>query len=405
MGLAFGARVLVTGPLAPFVEGFQAHLAERGYSLSGGEAQMRRLAHLSRWLQGEGLTPASLTPPTVARFLQARRAAGYVTALTPLGIGQVLAYLDGLGELPEKEVAVLTEKAQLLEGFRRYQLEERGLTARSVALYERVVQLFLTERSEPLREDLARLSGADISTFVLQQSGRRGVASAKTVACALRAVLRFLHVEGWTPHGLVEAVPAVAGRRENLPRALDPNQVARLLASCNRDTEVGIRDFAILTMLARLGLRSAEVAGLKLGDIDWRGGEIVIRGKGSRLDRLPLPADVGEAVVDYLRRGRPTCPCSHLFLRSCAPRAGLSRTAATSMVRAACERAGLPAVGAHRLRHGVATELLRLGAPLPEIGQLLRHQSLQTTAIYARVDRARLSGLALPWPWPGAERA
>jgi integrase/recombinase XerD len=194
-------------------------------------------------------------------------------------------------------------------------------------------------------------------------------------------------------------VPTVAGwRGSSLPRALGPEEVAKLLASCDRGMAVGRRDYAIRTMLVRLGLRAGEVAALELRDVDWRRGEIVIRGKGRRQERLPLPVDVGEAVADYLRSGGHHGGCAHLFMRARAPHHGLGSDGVQAVVRHAAERASLPAMGAHRLRHTAATEMLRAGAPLPEIGQVLRHRSLRTTASYAKVDRTALRTLALPWP-------
>jgi site-specific recombinase XerD len=317
--------------------------------------------------------------------------------VSPKGIRPLLGYLDGLGVLPPSE-DVCGPVDRLVDGFRGYLLEERSLAAGSVRLYERVARVFLEERSEPIGDDLARLSGADVNAFVLRESRRRGRASALTMVCALRALLRFLHVQGLIATRLATVVPSIPRRREDLPRGLAPGQVRLLLDGCDRATGVGCRDFAILTLLARLGLRRGELAGLELEDIDWRVGEIEIRGKGSRIDRLPLPSDVGEALAEYLCRGRPPGFGRTVFLRSCAPLVGLSSAAVTSVVVRACERAGIAPVGAHRLRHTLATELLRRGAGLPEIGQVLRHQSLETTAIYAKVDRAALSRLALPWP-------
>jgi site-specific recombinase XerD len=246
---------------------------------------------------------------------------------------------------------------------------------------------------------LARLDAFTVDAFVVAECRRRGIASAKSMVGGLRALLKFAYLNGWTPRPLASVVPAVADRSGgSLPRGLDPADVARLLSSCARDTAVGARDFAILTVLARLGLRSNEVALLELSDVDWRAGEIQVRGKGNRLERLPVPRDVGDALVDYLRRGRPRALCRQLFLRSCAPPTALSSTAVSAVVRAACRRAGVTPVGAHCLRHSVAAELLRRGAPLAEIGQLLRHKHAATTAIYAKVDRGALTGLALEWP-------
>jgi integrase/recombinase XerD len=305
--------------------------------------------------------------------------------------------LHELGELPEPSV-ISSPKEELVELFRRYHLEERGLAPDVVSNYARVARLVLGTRAEPIRVSLAELSAADVSAFVLDQCGKRTVADAHNVISGLRALLRFLYVEGWTQQDLASAVPKLARRRRDLPRALEAEHVVRLLASCDRATPVGVRDFAILTVLTRLGVRAGEVARFELRDVDWHAGEVLIRGKGPRLDRLPLPWDVGEALANYLRRSRPHCSQPRLFIRSCAPLAGLSRQAIGGIVRAAAVRAGLPPLGPHRLRHTVATGLLRRGAALPEIAQLLRHRSLQTTAIYAKVDQAALSTLALAWP-------
>jgi len=258
--------------------------------------------------------------------------------------------------------------------------------------------LFLEGRSEPIADDLAGLSGREIHAFVLREARRRGQRQAELMVCALRALLRFLHVQGWIATPLAAAVPSVRKRREGLPRGLAAEQVQLLLASCDRDAPAGKRDFAILMLLARLGLRRGEVAGLGLDDVDWRAGEILIRGKGSRIDQLPLACDIGEALVDYLRHGRPRGFGRRLVLAARAPYKEMSPGGVTAVVMRACRRAGIAPVGAHRLRHTIASELLRRGAPLPEIGQLLRHQSIDTTAEYAKVDRRALSRLALPWP-------
>jgi integrase/recombinase XerD len=213
-------------------------------------------------------------------------------------------------------------------------------------------------------------------------------------------VLRFLAAEGLAPAGLEAAVPAVAGRRDaGLPKALPAGQVAALLASCDRETAAGLRDFAVLTLLSRLGLRAGEVAALELGDISWRAGELLVRGKGRRDERLPLPADAGEALAAYLHgaRHRGTGMRS-VFLAARAPLRPMSAGAVKTAVRAACARAGLPPAGPHRLRHTVGTAILQAGAPLEEVGQVLRHRSAATTAIYAKVDHGALGALVVPWP-------
>jgi integrase/recombinase XerD len=396
--------VRVKGPLAPYARGFGAHLVGRGYTPSSAEDQLRLMAHVSRWLAGWSGEPAALTPQAVERFLGARRAS-YVKLTSRRALVPLLGYLRGLGVVPEPDPALVdTPVERLLADYRDWLVRERGLAAGSVRLRERVARLFLAERSEPIELALGRLQAGEVTAFVLAQcrSGRRGVSSAKTLTSGLRSLLRFLHVAGWVPVPLAQAVPSVAGwRLGSLPRALEAEQVERLLESCDRSTALGRRDFAILTLLSRLGLRGFEVAALSLEDIDWRAGELTIRGKGARTERLPLPHDVGETLVDYLRSGRPRVTCREVFVRARAPHCAICAAGVRSVVHHACDRAGMPRIGAHRLRHTVASELLRAGAPLQQIAQVLRHSSLASTAIYAKVDRAALRTLARPWPLEG----
>ena len=391
------SRVRVTGPLVPYVDGFWAELAAAGYTAWSVEAQLRLMAHVSRWLEAQGLDAGDLTSEAVEEFLRARRGEGYVDRLSPRGLVPLLDYLRRLDVVPAASTLV-TPVEQLVQDYCGYLFRERGLAAGSVSQREDVARRFLSERSEPIREDLSGLSAAKITAFVLRESTRRSEASTRIVVNGLRSLLRYLHVEGWTPTALAQVVPSVARRQHSLPRSLEAGHMAALLESCDRASAVGVRDYAILTLLARLGLRVAEVTRLRLVDVDWSAGELLVRGKGNRLERLPLPRDVGEALVDYLRRGRPRRPCPELFLRFLAPNVGLSGNGITSLVYAACDRAGRPRVGPHRLRHGLACDLLRHGAPLGEVGQVLRHKSLLATSIYAKVDRVALSGLALPWP-------
>ncbi len=338
------------GPLKPFAEGFVAQLTNRGYSVQAIRSHRGLLAHLSQWLAECGLGVLELTPEVAEKFLRTRRDAGFVTKVSDRGLQPLVSYLRELGELPEPSV-ISSPSEELVELFQRYQLQERGLAADVVTNYARVARLLVGTRAEPIRVSLAELSAADVSAFVLDQCGKRSVADAHNVISGLRALLRFLYVEGWTQRDLAQAVPKLARRRRDLPRALEAEHVARLLASCDRGSPVGVRDFAILTVLTRLGVRAGEAARLELHDVDWHAGEVLIRGKGPRLDRLPLPWDVGEALANYLRRSRPHCSHPRLFIRSCAPLTGLSRQAIGGIVRAAAVRAGLPPLGPHRLRH------------------------------------------------------
>jgi site-specific recombinase XerD len=393
-------RVVVTGPLVPYVDGFRGQLTRQGYQSTSMTDHLRLLAHVSRWLAGQGLTAGDLTPPRVEEFLEARRAQGYTRRLSPHALLPLLGYLRGLGIVPTAvPPRAATPMELLLQDYRRYLVTERGLAVSTVERYVRLARLVLSKRSEADRLDLECLTAADVTTLVVRECRRRRIGSAKDLVTGLRSLLQFLHLEGLTAHPLAPAMPAVARWGAGwLPRALGTDQVERLLASCDGHTPAGRRDRAILVVLARLGLRAGEVAALELDDIDWRRGEVVIRGKGDRRERLPLPVDVGEALVAYLRKGRPRVGCRRLFLRVCAPIGGLSAAAVGDVVRRSCKRAGLSAVGSHRLRHSAATGMLRAGGSLSEVGQVLRHASVATTAIYAKVDQAVLRSLTQPWP-------
>lgn len=289
----------------------------------------------------------------------------------------------------------------MLERYRAYLISERGLAVVTAACYADMVRPFVTSRGQRGGElDLRGLTPSDVLAFVLADAERRPRRSGKLMVTALRSLLGFLHVSGLIARPLAHVVPSIAAwRLSGLPRGLEREQVQALLASCCRATVAGRRDLAILLMLVRLGMRRGEVGVLRLEDIDWRAGELLVRGKGARAERLPLPVDVGEALVDYLRHGRPEdAEGRTVFVRVKAPHRALTPPGVSQVVLAAADRAGLPPIGAHRLRHTAANELLRAGAPLVEIGQLLRHRAELTTAIYAKVDRDRLRELARSWP-------
>jgi site-specific recombinase XerD len=289
-----------------------------------------------------------------------------------------------------------------LEHYRHYLTVERGVGSKTARGYVDAVRPFLRDRvsADGLGLDLEDLSAADVTAFVVATCPEQARGMAKLTVTALRSLLGFLHFDGAIARPLTDAVPSVAGwRLTGLPKGLEPGQVRSLLASCDRRTRNGRRDFAILTTLARLALRAGEVAALQLDDIDWRAGEIVVYGKGNRAERLPLPADVGEAIAAYLRRGRPASADGRtVFVRVRAPHRALSSSGVTQVVATAARRAGLGKIYAHRLRHTAATQMLRAGASLPEIGQVLRHRRALSTAIYAKVDREALRTIARPWP-------
>jgi site-specific recombinase XerD len=377
-----------------------AELVESGYRPNAAAVQLRLLAHLSRWLEREGIVPGELREPELARFRR-EDLAGVRSLRIADGLVPVLGYLRGLGVVRAADEPALSNVELLLDRYRDFLLVERGLTAGTVRGYVDCVRPFVSSRARGDGEvDLAGLTPQDVLAFVLADCRRRQRRSAKLMVTALRSLLRFLHVEGMIDRPLVQVVPSVAfWRLQGLPRGLDAAQVRALLESCDTDTANGRRDLAILLLLVRLGMRRGEVAALRLDDIDWRAGELLVRGKGPRVERLPLPADVGEALVGYLRDGRPReAQTRAVFMRVRAPRAALTPPGVTQVVVSASKRAGLGEVTAHRLRHTAASELLRHGAPLAEIGQLLRHRTELTTTIYAKVDRDRLRELALPWP-------
>ena len=299
-----GSRVI--GPLEPYAAGFAAELERLGYTAFSVAGQLRLAAHLSRWLAGEGLDVDALTPLIAGRFLAARAAAGYTAHRSPKALSPLLGYLRRLGVAPLPTPVVAQGPVEmLLERYCRYLVGERGVGTATARGYAELVRPFVVSRATADAVDLAGLSSADVVGFVLTVSGERSPKTAQRTVSALRSLLRFCHVQGLT--GLLDtAVPSVANRRVGLPRFLEPAQVAGLLASCDRTTVAGRRDFAMMTVMVRLGLRAGEVAALRLDDIDWRSGEITILGKGPRRDRLPLPADVGEAVAGYLRHGSPT---------------------------------------------------------------------------------------------------
>jgi site-specific recombinase XerD len=272
------------------------------------------------------------------------------------------------------------------------------LAAASVRCYVTQARAFLAELADPLTTSLAGLDAATVTAVMVRQiTNAASVWSAKAFVTAVRSLLRFLHVQGLTSGPLIGAVPTVAGwRLSTLPRGLRDRDVQALLAAHDTTTPVGLRDHAVLTVLARLGLRGAEAAAPRLADIDWRAGQIVVRGKGPRVERLPFPAGVGEALAAYLTGGRPSCTCATVFVTARAPYQPLSPSAVRAIMGRACQQAGLPRVGAHRLRHTLATDLLRAGSPLAEVGQVLRHRSQLSTAIYAKVDHDSLRSLARP---------
>lgn len=393
------SRVLVTGPLAGFTKAYQAELKERGYTRRSAVAQLRQVGRLSRWLEGNELTAGELSSDRIEEFLAFQRSTG--ESRSQWSRPGLLCLLDVLrveGILTaEQPVAPSCPTEALLGSYERHLLAERGLAAGTARGYVRHARRFLD--GLPAGRDLAEVTASDVTGAVLRESATLAVSTTQSFVAGLRSFLRFCFVEGLVPVDLAPAALAVTGRRRSsLPRGITQVDAAALLGSCDRRSALGRRDYAMILMLLRLGLRRGEVASLRLDDIDWRAGELVVHGKGAREDRLPLPADVGEAIADYLQRGRPKGDRREVFLQARAPFEPIAPGTVSSTVRRACRRAGIAEVGAHRLRHTVACEMVAAGVPMVEIAQVLRHHSLQSTAVYARVDLEQLRLLALPWP-------
>jgi site-specific recombinase XerD len=392
------------GLLAPEVAGYQAWLAGRGYTPPTVRNMLKDLGQVGRWLGANGLVVEDLNEQRMAAFLADRQVTGKRRALGLRAMAPLLAYLRAVGAAADA-ASSLAPLDVLLGQYRTWMLSERGLAESTMLRYERTARRFLQEQA--VRGGvivLAALTGADVNAFLLRECGRVSAGSAKGRVAELRSVLRFLYLQGLTPRRLGTAVPPVGGWRLAAlpPPAMSAADVQRVLDGVDRGSDVGVRDFAIIMLIARLGLRSIEVARLELRDVDWRAGELVVRGKGRRQDRLPLPAEVGDALVAYLSCGRNPHDARHLFLTCRAPRGPIRADLVGDVVERTCLRAGLPHVGPHRLRHALAGELLRQGAGLVAIGQVLRHRDLATTAVYAKVDLVALQQVARPWP--GAAR-
>ncbi len=395
------SRVRMRGPLAPHQDVIWTDLLSRGYSPLSAKNLLRVAAHLSRWLQAKGLSAQDLTREGIGEFFRHRRARGYTCWLTPRSLEPILLPLRAHNVVPAAESLPQQDSplARLLREYECYLLQDRALASTTAAGRVRVAEQFFTDLGVGDAADVRRLSTADVSGFVLREVSRcSSIGTAKLMVTGLRALLRYLHVRGLCGE-LSGAIPAVASHRQaRLPRHIPWKEVQQLLSSCDRRSAVGRRDHAIMLLLARLGLRAGEVAALELGDVDWSDGKLLVRGKGSQYDWLPLPEDIGEAIVRYLRRGRPSSDSRRLFLNSKAPHGDVSASAVQAVVRRACERAHLPPRSAHRLRHTAATQMLRGGASLQGVAEVLRHRSLATTAIYAKVDHLALRPLARPWP-------
>ena len=406
------AQRLRRGPLGPYLDSYITTIDALGFAESTTRTQLWFLSDLGQWLQQQAVPLADLDEQVVEAFLDDRR-----RRRGRLHRSDVATARRFLNDLREKGAVAPTESRApesalggLIQRYETHLTRQQGLVQATLDSYRPFVERFLAHcfKGEPPR--LETLSASDISSFVQRHACSMTPKRAQLMVSALRSFFRFLLQRGEIATDLAACVPAVADwRLSTVPKYLSADEVERLLSSCDQGTGVGRRDHAILLLLARLGLRAGEVVSMELDDIDWRAGEIAVRGKGQQRDRLPLLQEVGEALTTYLRRDRPRVPTRRVFVRVRAPLRGFAGPVAIScIVRRAIERADLPVLGkgvaAHLLRHSLATGLLRDGASMAEIGELLRHRTPATTEIYAKVDIRSLRSLAQPWPGSGGEQ-
>jgi site-specific recombinase XerD len=394
---------LRVGPLSSYLDTFAQKLAALGYAIDTGRQQLRTVSRLSQWMDRRGLQAHDLSEQVLKRFLADRRRQARLRRTDPRALDWFLEHLRQTGALEPSLPCCVDDLYRPLErDFERYLLHERGLAAATIGNYLWVARTFLTTHFNKDMVDPQQLRPADVIRFVQRIAQSQPPSSAKFTITGLRAFLRFLYVQGRTATNLTSSVPTIPHWKVTvIPKTLKVHEIESLLRSCDQTTRVGKRDYAVLCLLARLGLRAGEVVVLTLDDIDWRAGELTIRGKGRTRARLPLLVEVGQALAAYLREARPSCASRHLFVTTRAPFHALAGPATIgSIVRRALQRTGLnpPRRGAHLLRHSLATTLLQRGASLQEIGDVLRHRHPATTQIYAQVDIAALQSLVQPWP-------
>jgi site-specific recombinase XerD len=394
---------LRVGPLSDYLDTFARKLSDYGYASNTGQQQLRTVARLSQWMSRHDFQTQDLDEQVVTQFLQARRRQGRMRHIEPKTLAFFLEHLRQESVVNRPVPRVEEDGLGLLQrDFERYLLQERGLATATIGNYLGVSRTFLTTHFNKEMVDPQQLRPSDVIRFVRRIALSQPPSSAKFTITGLRAFLRFLYVQGRTATNLTASVPTIPHWKvEALPRSLNAQEVEALLRSCDQMTMVGKRDYAVLCLLARLGLRAGEVVAMTLEDIDWRAGELTVRGKGKTRERLPLLAAVGQALAAYLREARPSCATRHLFVTARAPfQEFAGPTTVCRIVEQAIKRAGLNTRqrGAHLLRHSLATTLLQRGASLQEIGDVLRHRHPATTQIYAKVDIAALQALVQPWP-------
>ena len=393
------------GPLVAHIGPFAHSQSVQGYARHSLRRQVRLAAGFSDWLQQHGVAIHHVKSNHISRYLRDRARRMRPCAGDAAALRQLLDFLRREGVVASEKIVAsqLTPAEHCTHAYAKYLRDARALARTTIINYVPFIRGFLKDRFGTGPVNLACLKAGDVVRFVQLQAPHLHLKRAKLLTTALRSFLRYARYHGEMALDLAAAVPIVANwSMPSIPRAIGADQVRQLLRSIDRRTAIGRRDYAILLLLARLGLRAGEVAFLELEDIDWDAGQLSVRGKRDQRTALPVPADVGAAIAAYLRYGRPRGTASRrVFLRSKAPIRGfLSQCAIGSIIRHALQRTGIqaPTTGAHQFRHALATQMLRHGASLAEIGEVLRHRNTQTTTIYAKVDLTALRTLALPWP-------
>jgi len=395
-------RRLRTGLAADHIDAFADWLHLQGYRPTSINCLLRSLAGWTDWMLAAGFTAQDLLVGVEACKLALKQKQRVRFSRGPNDYSVTAAsvfirFLQRQGELPLPATPLRgSELWRLLGEFRWWMCEHRGLTDTTLDVYEGI----LTGLLEALGDDVRAYSAEALRAFVFNRARNHGIYRAKSIVVAVRSFVRFLGVTGRCPPDMEHAIPGFASRQlVSAPRFLSAEEVERVISSCNNHL-FGLRDRAVLLLLARLGLRASEVGQLKVTDIDWCNGSIAICGKTRRQDSLPLSQEVGDAILLYLNQGRPALRVPEVFTSVLAPIRTLSRAAVTHIVRSALRRAGIkaPVNGAHVLRHSAATAMLRQGASLAGVGAVLRHRSPMTTAHYAKVDFGLLSEIAQPWP-------